>query len=50
MKPKDDSVKLSSEQVKECVLKNVSADLNMRVTAVRLTRSGGFANQRVNQK
>ena len=43
VKPKDGSVKLSSEQVKECVLKNVSADLNIRVKAVRKTRSGGFA-------
>ena len=43
VKPKDDSVKLSSEQVKECVLKKVSADLNIRVKAVRKTRSGGLA-------
>ena len=43
VKPKDDSVKLSSEQVKECVMKNVSADLNIRVKAVRKTRSGGLA-------
>ena len=43
VKPKDDSVKLSSEHLKECVLKNVSADLNIRVKAVRKTRSGGLA-------
>ena len=45
VKPKDGSVKLSSEQVKECVLKNVSADLKIRVKAVRKTRSGGFATK-----
>ena len=43
VKPKDDSVKLSSEQVKECVLENVSSDLNIRVKAVRKSRSGGLA-------
>ena len=43
VKPKDDSAKLSSKQVKECVLYNVSADLNIRVKAVRKTRSGGLA-------
>lgn len=43
MKSKDDSVKLSSEEMKECVLNNVGADLNVRVKAVRMTRSGGLA-------
>ena len=42
MKSKDDSVKLSSEKVKECVLNNVGADLNVRVKVVRMTRSGGL--------
>ena len=37
VKTKDDRVKLSSEKVKECVLKNVSVDLNIRVKAVRKT-------------
>lgn len=40
---KDDIVKMTSEEVKEKVMKNVSCDLNMRVRAVRKTRSDGPA-------
>lgn len=35
--------KMSSEQVKEKVMRNVSKELNVRVRAVRKTRSGGIA-------
>lgn len=35
--------KMSSEQVKEKVMRNVSKELNVRVRAVRKTRNGGIA-------
>ena len=44
MKAKDESVKKSSDEVKERVMKNVAGTtLNVRVKAVRKTRSGGLA-------
>lgn len=50
VKAKDESVKLTSEQVKEKVLKNVSSELNIRVRAVRKTRSGGLAIEAASEK
>lgn len=41
VKSTDESVNMSSEQVKDTVLKNVSKSLNVRVRAVRKTRSLG---------
>ena len=43
VKAKDESVKMSSDEVKERVMKNVAGSLNVRVKAVRKTRSGGLA-------
>lgn len=43
IKPKDESVRMSSEQVKERVMK----ELNIRVNAVRKTRNGGIAVETV---
>lgn len=43
VKPKDDDVKMTSEEVKAKVMKNVSATLDVCVRAVRKTRSGGLA-------
>lgn len=40
-KPKE-SVKMSSDEVKEKMMKDVSDDLNTRVRAVRKTRSSGI--------
>ena len=37
---KNDSVKMTSEEVKEKVMKNERGDLNIHVRAVRKTRSG----------
>ena len=50
VKAKDDSVKMTSEEVKEKVTKNVSRDLNIRVRAVRKTRSGGLAIEAASEK
>lgn len=43
VKPKDDGSKMTSDEVKEKVLRNVSGELNIRVKAVRKTRGGGLA-------
>ena len=43
VKAKNDSVKMTSEEVKEKVMKNESGDLNIHVRAVRKTRGGGLA-------
>ena len=43
VKAKDESVKMSSDEVKGRVMKNVASSLNVRVKAVRKTRSGGLA-------
>lgn len=43
VKAKDESVKTTSDEVKEKIMKNMSGELNIRVTAVRKTRSGGLA-------
>ena len=40
MKAKDESVKMSSDEVKERLMKNVAGTLIVRVKAVRKTRSG----------
>ena len=40
---KDESVKMTSDEVKERVMKNVAGTLNVRVEAVRKTRSGDLA-------
>ena len=42
-KAKNDCVKMTSEEVKEKVMKNESGDLNIHVRAVRKTRGGGLA-------
>lgn len=44
---KDANVKMTSEQIKERVLRDVSGGLNVRVKAVRKTRSGGVAIETV---
>ena len=43
VKAKDDSAKMTSEEVKEKVMKNVSGDLKICVRAVRKTRSDSLA-------
>lgn len=43
VKAKDANVKMTDEQVKERVMRDVSKGLNVRVKAVRKTRSGGIA-------
>ncbi|KMQ93191.1 golgin subfamily a member 4-like protein [Lasius niger] len=49
IKAKDANVKMSSEQVKEKVMREVSKSLNVRVKAVRKTRSGGAAIETVSE-
>lgn len=43
VKAMDENEKMTSEQVKEKVMRGVSGSLNVRVKAVRKTRSGGLA-------
>lgn len=43
VKPKDASVRMTREQVKEKVMRDVSKALNVRMRAMRKTRSGGIA-------
>lgn len=50
VKPMDENVRMSSEQVKESVMKNVSGELNVRVRAVRKTRNGGVAIEAASEK
>ncbi|CAK9816194.1 Uncharacterized 50 kDa protein in type I retrotransposable element R1DM [Anthophora plagiata] len=50
VKAKDASVSMTSEQVKEKVMRDVSAQLDVRVKAVRKTRSGGVAIEAVTAK
>lgn len=49
IKPKDVNVKMTSEQVKERVMNAVGKSLNVRVKAVRKTRSGGIAVETVSE-
>ena len=50
VKAKDDSVKITSEEVKEKVMKNVNSDLKISVRAVRKTRSGGLAIEAASER
>ena len=50
VKAKDDSVKMTSEEVKEKVTKNVSSDLKICVRAVRKTSSGGLAIEAASER
>ena len=43
VKAKDEFVKMTSDEVKEKVMKNVSGELNIRVRAVRNKRDGDLA-------
>lgn len=49
IKPVDENSKLTSEQVKEKVMNEVSKSLNVRVRAVRKTRNGGIAVETVSE-
>jgi len=49
VKAKDASVKMTSEQVKEKVMRDVSKSLDVRVKAVRKTMSGGIAIETVSE-
>lgn len=49
IKPKNESEKMTSEQVKERVMNAVSKELNVRVKAVRKTRNGGIAVETVSE-
>ena len=42
VKAKEETVKMTNDEVKKKVMKNVSRYLNIRVKAVRKTRSGGL--------
>lgn len=49
VKSKDMNVKMTSEQVKDKVMREVSKGLNVRVRAVRKTRSGGIVIETVSE-
>ena len=50
VKAKNESVKMSSDEVKERVMKNVAGTLNVRVKAVRKTRTGGLPFEAASEK